>query len=121
MPKMMFKFVIIVNWFLKSIYSHTRLKLHYIPQEKYANTTKKLIGLLSDFSKPFIVHTDASQEGLGAALYQVQDGETRIISLASRTLTPSERNYFMHSGKLEFLALKWAVTEKFHDYLINGP
>ena len=26
----------------------------------------------------------------------------------------------MHSGKLEFLALKWAITEKFHDYLING-
>ena len=73
-----------------------------------------------DFSKPFLVHTDASQEGLGAALYQVQEGKTRIISLASRTLTPAERNYFMHSGKLEFLALKWAVTDKFHDYLING-
>ena len=73
-----------------------------------------------DFEQPFIVHTDASQEGLGAALYQVQDGRTRIISLASRTLTPAERNYHMHSGKLEFLALKWAVTEKFHDYLING-
>ena len=74
-----------------------------------------------DFSKPFIVHTDASQDGLGAALYQVQDGKTRIISLASRTLTPAEKNYFMHSGKLEFLALKWAVCDKFHDYLINGP
>ena len=74
-----------------------------------------------DFSKPFIVHTDASQDGLGAALYQEQEGKTKIISLASRTLTPAERNYFMHSGKLEFLALKWSVTEKFHDYLINGP
>ena len=73
-----------------------------------------------DFSKPFVVHTDASQEGLGAALYQEQDGKLRIISLASRTLSATERNYFMHSGKLEFLALKWAVTEKFHDYLING-
>ena len=73
-----------------------------------------------DFEQPFIVHTDASQEGLGAALYQVQNGKMRIISLASRTLTPAEKNYFMHSGKLEFLALKWAVTEKFHDYLING-
>ena len=74
-----------------------------------------------NFEDPFIVHTDASQEGLGAALYQVQDGKMRIISLASRTLTPAEKNYFMHSGKLEFLALKWAVTEKFSDYLINGP
>ena len=74
-----------------------------------------------DFSKPFILHTDASQEGLGAALYQVQDEKTRIISLASRTLNPAERNYRMHSGKLEFLALKWSITEKFSDYLINGP
>ena len=55
-----------------------------------------------DFSKPFVVHTDASQEGLGAALYQDQDGKTKIVSLASRTLTPAEKNYFMHSGKLEF-------------------
>ncbi len=74
-----------------------------------------------DFSKSFIVHTDASQDGLGAALYQVQDEKMRIISLASRTLNSAEKNYFMHSGKLEFLALKWAVTEKFNDYLINGP
>ena len=32
-----------------------------------------------DFSQPFIVHTDASQEGLGAALYQKQDNKMRII------------------------------------------
>ena len=74
-----------------------------------------------DFSKPFIVHCDASQDGLGAALYQKQEGKMMIISLTSRTLTPAEKNYFMHSGKLEFLALKWAITEKFKDYLMNGP
>ena len=54
-------------------------------------------------------------------MYQVQDGKTKIVSLASRTLTPAEKNYFMHSGKLEFLAWKSAITEKFRDYLINGP
>ena len=27
----------------------------------------------------------------------------------------------MHSGKLEFLGLKWAVTERFADYLRYGP
>ena len=26
----------------------------------------------------------------------------------------------MHAGKLEFLALKWAVTEKFRDYLFHA-
>ena len=74
-----------------------------------------------DFSLPFIVHCDASQLGLGGALYQKQGDKTRIISLASRTLTPAEKNYFMHSGKLEFLALKWCVAEKFSNYLLNCP
>ena len=69
------------------------------------------------YSSPFVVHTDASLDGLGAVLYQKQDGKDRVISYASRRLSPSERNYPVH--KLEFLALKWAVTDKFHDYL-NG-
>ena len=70
-----------------------------------------------DFTKPFVLHTDASQEALGAVLYQEQDGKLRVLGYASRTLTPSEKNYHMHAGKLEFLALKWAATEKFRDYL----
>ena len=74
-----------------------------------------------DYDAAFIVHTDASQDGLGAVLYQEQNGSTRVIAYASRTLTPSERNYHMHSGKLEFLSLKWAVTEQFRDYLYYAP
>ena len=70
-----------------------------------------------DFTKPFVLDTDASQEGLGTVLYQEQDGKLRVLGYASRTLTQSEKNYHMHVGKLEFLALKWAVTEKFRDYL----
>ena len=69
-----------------------------------------------DFTHPFIVHTDASRTGLGAALYQKDDqGHERVIAYASRTVTKGEGNYPAH--KLEFLALKWAITEKFHDYL----
>ena len=74
-----------------------------------------------DFDLPFFVNTDASKDGLGAVLYQTQESVDRVISYASRTLTPAERNYHMHSGKLEFLALKWAITEKFADYLRFGP
>ena len=37
---------------------------------------------------------------------------------ASRSLNKAERNYPAH--KLEFLALKWAVTEKFHDFLYGN-
>ena len=69
----------------------------------------------ADYSRPFELHTDASCNGLGAVLYQQNDGKKRVIAYASRSLRPSEKNYPAH--KLEFLALKWAVVEKFHDYL----
>ena len=67
---------------------------------------------------PFKQHTDASSNGLGAVLYQHQDGLGRVIAYDSRSLKPAERNYLTH--KLEFLALKWAITDKLHDYLY-GP
>ncbi len=72
----------------------------------------------ADFSKEFIVNTDASLDGLGAVLYQVQDGKERVIAYASRGLRASEKNYAAH--KLEFLCLKWALSEKFHDYLYGN-
>ena len=54
-------------------------------------------------------------------LYQVQGGKLRVVSYDSRTLTPGEKNYYFHSGNLEFLVLKWAVTEKFNDFLYYTP
>ena len=74
-----------------------------------------------NYELPFILHCDASEKGLGAVLYQKQDGKDRVVSFASRTLTDPECNYHLHSGKLEFLALKWAVTQRFEDYLCYGP
>ena len=70
-----------------------------------------------NYEDPFILHVDASRKGLGTVLYQKQNGTIRVIGYGSRTLTPSEQNYHLHSGKLEFLGLKWAVTEHFKDYL----
>ena len=75
----------------------------------------------SEFDKPYILHTDASQLGLGAVSYQEQNGVNRVISYASRTLTPSEKNYHLHSGKLEFLALTWAICDEFRDLLYYAP
>lgn len=73
------------------------------------------------FDHPFVLHTDASNEGLGAVLYQRQENKLRVIGYGSRTLTPAEKNYHLHSGKLEFLALKWAICDKFRDYLYYAP
>lgn len=72
----------------------------------------------ADFNKPFELHTDASTQGLGAVLYQEQGGKYRVIAYASRSLGKAEKNYPAH--KLEFLALKWAVCEKFKDYLYGS-
>ena len=55
--------------------------------------------------------------GLGAALYQADDnGVDRVIAYTSQALSKSERNYPTH--KLEFLTLKWAVTDQFNEYLL---
>lgn len=68
-----------------------------------------------DFSLPFLLHVDASSFGLGAVLYQEQDCRERVIAYASRGLRNAERNYPAH--KLEFLSMKWAITDKFQDLL----
>ncbi|KAI8512048.1 hypothetical protein Bbelb_111480 [Branchiostoma belcheri] len=65
-----------------------------------------------------ILYTDASNDGLGAVLAQKQGGMERVIAYASRSLRPTERNWDNYSSfKLELLALKWAVTEKFKEHL----
>jgi transposase InsO family protein len=98
--------------------------------ERHQTILEELIDLLThppvmtypDFQQPFVIHTDASQDGLGAVLYQKQEkGNLAVVAYASRTLSPAEQNYHWHSGKLEFLALKWAVCERFRDYLYYAP
>ena len=72
----------------------------------------------ANYKKPFALHTDASENGLGAVLYQKQDdGMDCIIAYTSCTLSKSKRNYDAH--KLEFLPLKWSVMERFYEYLYS--
>ncbi|XP_051728809.1 uncharacterized protein LOC127501079 isoform X1 [Ctenopharyngodon idella] len=70
-----------------------------------------------DFSCHFILATDAFLDGIGAVLSQVQEGETRArpVAFASKSLSRSQRNYPAH--RLEFLALKWSICEKFGHWL----
>ena len=70
-----------------------------------------------DYKQKSKLYTDASENGLGAVLTQIKDDNLeRLVAYASRTLL--ERNYDAH--KLEFLALKWAITDRFHEYLYGG-
>ena len=84
-------------------------------QELKTRLTTTPILAYADYNLPFILHVDASGSGLGAVLYQEQQGKRRVIAYASRGLNSAEKNYPAH--KREFLALKWAIVDKFHDYL----
>ena len=52
---------------------------------------------------------------------QRQDGLLRVTAYGSRTLSPAEKNYYLHSGKLESLALRWAICNQFRDYFYYAP
>ena len=64
----------------------------------------------ADYKKPFELQMDTSDLGLGAVLYQRNgEGQQRVITYASKSLSNTEKSYPAH--KLEFLALKWAITD----------
>ena len=76
-----------------------------------------------DFAQPFVLEVDASLKGLGACLAQ-NDTECRKhpVAYASRGLRGVESRYPDYSSfKIELLALKWAVVDKFRDYLMGVP
>ena len=74
----------------------------------------------ADYTKEFLLETDASKEGLGAVLSQKQaDGQYHPVAYGSQALMAHRKNY--HSIKLEFLVVKWVVTEHFQEYLPYQP
>ncbi|GFW72021.1 retrovirus-related Pol polyprotein from transposon 297 [Trichonephila clavipes] len=68
----------------------------------------------ADFSKPFLIRTDASNYALGAVLLQGEDKEEHPVEFASRLLNPAERNY--STTEREVLAVVWALN-KFRGYI----
>ena len=72
-----------------------------------------------DYSKPFILETDASLKGLGTVLSKKgDDNEIRVVSYASQSLRPSEKSMRDYSlAKIKLMALKWSVCE---DYLLRS-
>lgn len=73
-----------------------------------------------DFSKPFILHTDASSQAVGAILAQKdEDGKEHAVAYHSKKLTPAERNWPI--THLECFAVVNAVCDHFADFLLGHP
>ena len=82
---------------------------------KEALSTAPVLGY-PNFSREFILEIDASLNGLGTILSQQgKDGQIHVIAYVSHSLHPSERSMCNYCS-----ALKWAVTEKFRDYLLGS-
>ena len=73
---------------------------------------------LPDHSKTFILRTDASNCGLGAALMQEHKGRFFPIACGSKKLTSAERRY--STIQKECLSIVWGVS-KFRLYLAGEP
>ncbi len=86
------------------------------PQELAFQTLKRAITnhpilKIPDLKEPFILQTDASEQGLGAAILQEVDGVRHPIAYASKKLLPREKNY--STVEKECLALVWGLKKFF--------
>ena len=68
-----------------------------------------------NFSKEFILDTDASNDGVGAVLSQRHNGMEHVVAYASKSLTKAERNYSV--TRRELLAIV-TFTNHFRQYLL---
>lgn len=66
----------------------------------------------------FILDTDASLDGIGGVLGQIQEGVERVVCCGSRILTPAERNY--DTTRRELLAIVF-FCKHFRHYLYGAP
>ncbi|KAL1122261.1 hypothetical protein AAG570_003666 [Ranatra chinensis] len=67
-----------------------------------------------DFTRQFVLTTDASGVAVGAVLSQVENGEDRPVAYASRKLTDAETRY--PAIERELLGVVWGV-QQFRPYL----
>jgi len=93
----------------------TRKDQHFVwletHQKAFTNLKNALISapvlLLPDFTRPFVIHTDASDFATGAVLSQDQGSGLQPIAFLSHTLNSAERKYATYDK--EMLAIVRAV------------
>ena len=83
-------------------------------QSLKAKLTSQPILQYPDFSKQFMLTTDASNIGLGAVMSQGPQGKHMPVDYASRSFNKAEINYT--ASEKELLAIVWA-TRYFQAYL----
>ncbi|XP_044757871.1 uncharacterized protein LOC123316026 [Coccinella septempunctata] len=71
-----------------------------------------------DYTKEFLIATDASGYGIGAVLYQPHDQGDKVICYLSRSLSKQERLYT--TSEREMLAVVWAI-QKLRPYIEGVP
>lgn len=77
---------------------------------------KKLSLIIPDFSKQFILRTDASNTAIAGELLQINNDEEEPIGFVSRILKKFERNYTI--SEKEMLSIVFSL-EKFRYYLLG--
>lgn len=105
----------------KCLKKNAKINIH---DEEYIECFEKCKTLLSnepilqypDFTKQFILTTDASNVALGAVLSQGPIGSDKPVAFASRTLNDHERNYSVIEREL--LGIVWSVKH-FRPYLFG--
>ena len=110
-------FLSFTNYYRQFIKDYARVArpLNTLILGENATKKKKLVEWDEQCQKAF----DTLKDLCGGVLYQKdKNGLQRVIAYASRSLSHTERNYPAH--KLEFLALKWAITDRFHEYPYGG-
>ena len=131
-PKQVRRFLGMVGWYSKFIKYFAKIKVpittllckdvkwNWGPEQqeafdalKRARTSTPVLAR-PDFSKPFIVATDASNYAIGGVLSHEIDGEEHPICFVSRVLTKAERNYTV--TEKECLGVIWCI-DKLRPYL----
>ena len=83
---------------------------------KLALTTEPILALYRPGDQ-LVLSTDASGFGVGAILFQIQNGLEKVIYYASCKLNKAQQNY--SATERECFGIVWAV-KKFHHYLVGN-